>query len=106
MEFPNTFLLWVKYIVSKLFTVVAICALLFQVIDVNKIYFEFQVVTGVKVYIPEPNIPQAVSLCIRYYDLIDFDQMSEDTGLSFSYKQDDSIVRSIQANLTISDIFK
>lgn len=68
-------------------------------------YLSYRVYHRVKIEIPRFIIPQQLTFCTRYTDVIDYALLREETGHNFSYTQNQEEIRRIQADLTVKDIF-
>lgn len=99
-----------KFLVSKTYLVICLLGLSYQVYLVSNIYFGYQVVTDVAVEIPEKNEPQAVTVCLQYDQVLDYEKAKKETGKSdlkyegwYMKKQH---LKTAQTTLTIDQIFK
>ena len=64
------------------FLVICLLGLSYQIYLVSKIYFDYHVVTDVSVEIPEKNEPQAVTVCLEYDQVLDYERARKETGRS------------------------
>lgn len=97
---------WFAFCISKIFIVISVCALLYQITLVNQIYFGFSVVTGVKVYIPPVNRPMAITVCVRATEVLDFERLNADTGRNFAFTQDEDTNLMMADSMTAAEILK
>ena len=96
------------------FFLCALSGLLYQEYQLSSVYFQYPISTKVDISIPDLLEAQAITLCIRYPDILDFDRLSRMRGREgWSYKKimngdlaSDNFVRFVQDNMTIGEIIE
>lgn len=86
---------------------VGICliGLLYQMYEINDVYFKYPVRSGVIVRMPQQIHFDAVSLCTRYIDVLDYDKMNRVKNTTWRYSLDDEEIRSLQDSVSLKEIF-
>jgi hypothetical protein len=86
--------------------------LLYQVYQLSELYFGYPISSRLIMSLPQTLTPFALSICIRYMDLLDFDKVNKMPGRhDWNYMRCvlpglDDYLRHIQDNMTIGEIFE
>ena len=81
---------------SFLFMLLCAAGLLWQLITIIDLYFQFKVTTTTNVFTPEVLNPLAMTFCVKIHEVIDHQRLKQDFG-----RDDDDILH----NLTIQNLF-
>lgn len=89
------------------FIYVSVCffGCLYQCIFISKIYLSFEVLTKLRIYLPQVLRSPGVSTCFRYVDILDIDEFNKEYNKSIPLTVDDKIVREIQNTILLDSIF-
>lgn len=82
---------------------IALSGLVAQVIQVSLQYFSYSTTTRTQLTIPEYLRHHAVSLCIRYRDLLDTDKIFQETGIRIDTKWNGNFTEIERFQATIDD---
>ena len=91
------------------YTILCLLGLIWQVVEVSKIYFTFDVVTRVEVEVPKSFEAPALHACYRYVDLLDYNGVNQELKTNWKHKPFDHIGLQneiIQQRLTPRQILK
>lgn len=94
-----------KRILATSYIVICLLGLMWQLIEVSIEYFKYETSTGIRMLFPDDVTFPDISVCLRYTDILDFDELNKQTERTFSFTTDDKIVRRYQENLTLNEIF-
>lgn len=97
-----------QQILSSIFTFLAVCGFLFQILQITNLFLSHNMNTEVVIEMPEEIHPPAVSICVRYADILDIKQIFKDTNFRIpNFKKFPPDFASLQArmNLTVAQIF-
>ena len=98
-----------KGIASQILSLIFVCAVLiglfYQSYQMVELYFSYQVSTNIKIRLPVIIVPQALSFCTRWTELLDYAGYNRETGNDFQHnKQNETYNRYLQETLTIDQI--
>lgn len=91
---------------SIMFVTTVLIGLSYQIYQMSDLYFSYKIGTSVKIGIPKILKPQAVSLCVRYTDILEYSRLNAETGRNWSYTRDLETIFTYKDNLTLAEIFK
>ena len=95
-----------KISLTVVFTSLVLSGLLYQIYQLSNIYFSYAISTKVDISLPQKFDSSAISVCLRYSDVLDFDRLSKEEGRSnWSYSTEDETIRFYQDNLAINELF-
>ena len=94
-----------KRILASLYIVICLVGLMWQLIEVSIEYFKYETSTGIRMLFPDDVTFPDISVCLRYTDILDFDELNKQTDRSYSFTTEDKMVRHYQENLTVNQIF-
>ena len=83
---------------SFLFILMCAAGLLWQLITIIDLYFQFKVTTTTNVFTPEVLNPLAMTFCVKIHEVIDHQRLKQDFGRNYSNN-------AILHNLTIQNLF-
>ena len=88
-------------------TILTLTGMVYQEYLISNLYFSYETTTGVEFYLPETNKAQAVSLCIRYTDILEFERLNHfPSRRDWKYSVKDEDLKRYQQNLTIAEAFE
>ena len=95
-------------LLSVTITFFALCfvGIVMQVLAMSQLYFAYKITSTIKIAIPETIEPQALSVCTRYTDVIDFDKLNNETGRNWNYTLYHVDIKKYQKELTIAEIMR
>ena len=82
------------------------CGLVWQVVNVFGLYFQYKASTRIKIQIPDVLPPVDTSLCTRFTDVLDYDRLNSETNRSWQYSISGTDVQKYQDEITVSEIFE
>ena len=92
-----------------LFLILAFAGLIWQLVSICKLYFQYKVVTKTTVFIPTIINPMAVNLCVEILNIFDYKGIRKSNGKNWTY---DGIISQQQSftellhDLTVEQMFK
>ena len=92
-----------------LFLILAFAGLIWQLVCICQLYFQYKVVTKTTVFIPTIINPMALNLCVQMRSIFDYEEIRNSTGKNWTY---DAIVSEQQSetkllhDLTVQQMFK
>lgn len=90
---------------TLLFASLCLMGFLYQTYCMNDVYFAYPVRSFVTVAMPETVSFEAMSLCIRFVDVMDYASLNRDRNASWRYTLHDEDIRDLQDSVSISDVF-
>lgn len=90
---------------SRVFRLLCVVGLLFQLFQVSQLYFTFQTTSKIKFEIPDVEDYQTIMYCPRYLDLVDR-QYHEKYGILKQPSQSDPEIEKEMTALTVEQIFQ
>lgn len=96
----------VHQVVNVLFSLCCMCGLIWQLVLVSELYFEYKVSTRIQISIPEKIEAVGTSFCTRFTDIIDYPRLNSETGKDYAYNPwDGGEIQHLQDILTVKEIF-
>ena len=93
-------------IVTTIFLLISICGLVWQVVNVFGLYFQYKVSTRIRIHIPDVLPPTETSMCTRFTDVLDYDRLNAETNRSWQFSITVSGVQKYQDEITVREIFE
>ena len=90
---------------TLLYISLCLLGLLFQGYVISDVYFKYGVRSTVTVEMPQVIRFDAMTLCTRYIDVLDYGRMNQEMNASWRYSLDDEEIRSLQDSLSLGSIF-
>lgn len=103
MPFPRRMVILT---VSYLFRIFCFMGALYQVVMMSQLYFRYRVTTQMSITIDDVVIPYAVTICIRFTDILDYEGLERDTGRRYKHIRDAAVLGKYKENMTVTEIFK
>ena len=94
-----------RRVLAFVYIVICFAGLMWQLIEVSIEYFKYETSTGIRIHFPDEVTFPDISVCLRYTDILKFDELNKQTKRSYRFTVDDEVVRMYQENLTLSQIF-
>ena len=92
-----------------LFLILAFAGLIWQLVCICQLYFQYKVVTKTTVFIPKIMNPMALNLCIMMSSIFDFDAIRKCTGYNWTYDammSEEQLLIDLLHDLTVEQMFK
>ena len=93
-----------RKVASRMFLALCSVGLLWQQYLILHSYFRYEVTATTSVAIPQVIFPLALSFCVAYDDVLDYDALNRDTGRNWSYSNRDCL--EYTNYLTIEQLFR
>ena len=102
----NTSVKFLGVIFNRLFDILCLLGLIWQVYEVSVLYFKYDVVTRVSNDVPQNLQVPSFHACFRYADIVNFEQINQFLGTNWTFDPvaKDHILR-MQRELTVRQIF-
>lgn len=94
-----------RRLLAFVYILICFAGLMWQLIEVSIEYFKYETSTGIRIHFPDEVTFPDISVCLRYTDILKFDELNKQTNRSYEFTVDDDRVRMYQQNLTLSQIF-
>ena len=92
-----------------LFLILAFAGLIWQLVSICQLYFQYKIVTRTTVFIPKIMNPMALNLCIMMSSIFDFDGIRKSTGNNWTYDaviSEEKLRNELLHDLTVEQMFK
>ena len=92
-----------------LFLILAFAGLIWQLVSICQLYFQYKVVTRTTVFIPKIINPMALNLCIMMSSILDFDGIRKSTGNNWTYDaliSEQQLFTELLHDLTVEEMFR
>ena len=92
-----------------LFLILSFAGLVWQMVCICQLYFQYKVVTRTTVLIPTIINPMALNLCVKIFYIFDYEGIRNSTGKNWTYDtvlNDDKAANQLMHELTIEQMFK
>lgn len=93
-------------IISTAFRVFCFAGALYQVVVMSQLYFRYRVTTQISIKIDEVIEPYAATVCTRVTDILDFDQVNNQTGRNWTHSRNDKMITKYKSEMTVAEMFK
>ena len=95
-----------KRVSSIVYFLICIGGFTYQANLIIQLYLQYKVTSKIIIFFPNFIHPQDCSFCIRYSDILKFNQLNQETERNWSYSQNVSLIRKYQHELTIQEILR
>lgn len=93
-------------VISTGFRLCCFAGALYQVVVMSQLYFKYRVTTQISIKIDEVIEPYAATVCTRVTDILDFDQLNNESGRNWTHSRDEKNIAKYKNEMTVAEMFK